>query len=335
MTNQPTPNPKRDTFTITPQPPSTPPKGFDGGYWQAPQRFPVVLFLIGVTFFIMACLIIGGVGYLALQDEATPKPTQNIVAEDLTATPIIVGGVTDFAPIIASPTHTAAPTATEFELATNTPIEELILTATFTFIPPTQLPPTNTATSTRTPTITPSLPATITPSVTASPTLTLTASATFTPSLTPLYSDTPTNTVPPPTITPDTGGHLVRLFYDDWSFYAWNGSTQQLAISNFVFEAIDTDGNFAGYRLEGGLWAQFYAYLEAGKCVAMEVTTAPSWLRPTQCWVYNAVLTPQSHYTTIFWFDRPNMAGFRVMWQDVEIGQCETGVGECNIYVPR
>ena len=346
MSNQP-PNLKRDTFTITPQPPSAPPKGFDSGYWENPRRFPVVLFMIGVGLIIVACLIMGGVGYLVLKDDTPPEPTEDSVAQDFTATPIIVGGVTDFAPIVMSATSTPLPTAIQIDLATNTPAEELFPTATFTFVPPTQLPPTHTTTPTHTPTITSSFTATTTPSITptfthtVSPTQTLIPSATPTPSHTPLYSATPTRTltpsltIPPPTVTPDTSGQLVRLFYDEWSFYVWNGSTEQIRLSNLVFEAIDANGNFAGYRLEGALWAQFYAYLEVSKCTAVEITTAPGWLRPTQCWDYNAVLTPQGHYSTIFWLERPTVAGFRVLWQDVEIGQCATGVGECNVYVPR
>lgn len=348
MTNQQLPNPKRDTITITPQPPSEPPKGFGSGYWQ-PSRFPVALFIIGIGFIVLAVAILGGVGYVLLQLDETPEPVADRSdIEHPTATLLIIGGgATEFAPIVTSMTSTASNTPTQLDLVTNTPAEDVLPTATFTFSPPTQLPPTNTSSPTRTPTITATFTATVTASPTstftptASPTLTLSPSNTHTPSVTPLYSATPTRTltpsltVPPPTLTPNTSGHLLKLFYDEWSFYAWNGSTQQFAISNLVFEAIDANGNEAGYRLEGSLWAQFYAYLEVSKCVAVEITTSPSWLRPTQCWDYNAVLTPQTHYKSIFWLDRPNVVGFRVLWQGAEIGLCETGVGQCSVYIPR
>lgn len=339
--NVPNPNQKRDTITIQPQPPSEPPKGFNSGYWEKSQRFPVTLFVVGLGLIIVACLIIGGVGYVILQEDETPEPTDASVAEDATATPIIVGGGTDFAPIVQSPTATISPSPTVLDLATNTPDEEIVPTATFTFVPPSPLPPTSTLTATRTPTATQTPSPTSTFTATHTPTITLTASQTLTPSLTPLISDTPSPTVtpsltsPPPTITPITNGHLLRLFYDNGSFYAWNGSTQQLRMSNLAFEAIDGQGNSVGYRFEGQLWAGYYPYLEASKCAALEVTTASSWLRPTQCWDYNAVLTPQDHYTTIFWRDRTNVTAFRVLWQEVEIGRCDVGRGECNVYVPR
>lgn len=127
----------------------------------------------------------------------------------------------------------------------------------------------------------------------------------------------------------------MRLVYDQNSFYMWNTADDQIAMGLLTFEAIDSGGVYAGYRLYGTRWAEFYPYLERGKCAAIEITQSSPWLRPEYCFDYNAILTPQRTYEIVFWLEREGATQFRVLWDDVEIARCPLGNGQCEIFIPN
>lgn len=238
--------------------------------------------------------------------------------ESATATAIVV---LETAPVVLAMPTNEIPSVTISVIAINTPLAIANSpSATYTFSPPTPLPPTSTPTLTNT------------PSLTATPTLT--PSATVTPSLTLTITAIPqiiaaTNTLLPPSPLPQ--GRLVRLFYDNSSFYLYNTTIQQISSASLAFEAVgDTS-----LRFEGNRWAQFYGFIEGGNCVAIEVTTGPTWLRPSQCRFYNAIVTPQTNSRLLFWLIRGGISQFRVLWNEQEVGRCTIGAGTCEVYLPQ
>jgi hypothetical protein len=130
-------------------------------------------------------------------------------------------------------------------------------------------------------------------------------------------------------------GDLLRFIYDDSGFYVWNGADERLSLSRLGFEAVDANGFMVDFKLSGERWAQFYPYLEAGKCAAVELTDAVTNLRPAECRGFNAILTPERRYTINFWLSRPEATGFRVLWDSVVIGQCPTGQNTCEVILPH
>lgn len=155
----------------------------------------------------------------------------------------------------------------------------------------------------------------------------------------------PTETpLPPPTPTEETAaaeatiaypnGHRFVLLYDENSFYAYNPEPDRLRASSLSFEALNNGGNTVGYAFQGSSWAQFYSFIEQGKCMRIEINRAPSYLRPGQCSVYNSTVTPRTDDVMIFWTDRPSVTQFRVLWDGQEVGRCEIGAGSCEVYLP-
>lgn len=258
------------------------------------------------------------------------------------ATPLLVEGPTERATDTATfpATVTIAPSST----ATIMPESEAVAiaqdgtigpTSTFTLAPPTQLPPTATATLIHTPTPTNTPTATYTPSRT--PTPTTTPSPTTTPTLTLTPSSTPTPTITPTspfTAIPYPDGRRMQLYFDANSFYIYNPTSTELRTENITLEGLTAQGQPTGKRFSGRLWAQFYAGLEPGKCVAIEITQSSPWLRPAACQDYNAIITPQRSARTTFWLNDDETVAFRVLWRDELIGACSLQRGICDIYFP-
>lgn len=204
-----------------------------------------------------------------------------------------------------------------------------IFTPTYTFAPPSPLPPTSTATLTQTwtPSFTPTV--TLTPSATL--TFTLTPTGTLTPSATPTATITPTS---PFTAIPFPDGRRLQLYFDENSFYIYNPSNTELLTAQITLQSIDSAGNLTGNSFSGSLWAQFYRAVEPSKCVAIEITQSSPWLRPSVCSDYNAIITPQRSASTTFWLARAGTSAFRVLWQERVIGECSLQRGICDIYFP-
>jgi serine/threonine-protein kinase len=311
---------------------------------------------LGIVLVIIALLILVGVGVLVLggdkddndntaQSDSGDTSTQTSVAATATGSiPTIV--VIDPTQVDISPESTVADNppetpnqsvdvfatrvtltpredraeigATEPDTQTPTP------TLTFTLVPPTTLPPTNTAspTDTITPSPIPTETHTLMPTIpTATPTEVV---AILTPS--PL---TPTILYP--------NGHQIRLLYDENSFYLWNPSQPQLRVIPFMFEPLDSSGLPTERRFEGLAWTQFYGFVEAHACVSMEITQSSPWLRPRQCRYHNALLLPPRNSELVFWIQHGDAVEFRVMWDGEEIGRCPMANSEqqCDVFIPQ
>lgn len=291
----------------------------------------------GLVVIVLALSAIGAITLAALvqnDDKKQPTPTQTEAPPSATA--FVIVGMID------------VPTATEVPPSlTPIPPSPTVgsATLTFTFAPPSPLPATMTPSATRTPsptaTFTASHTPTTTPTPSDTPTITPTATNTTTPqppTLTYTPSHTPTTTLTATPVGPTVAypnGRPVRFFYDDYSFYMWNIHSQQIAVSSISFEGLDSTGEPTTNRMSGELWAQFYGYIESTKCTAIELTAAPGWLHPSQCWDYNAILTPQQSSRIVFWtFGSQGNQQFRVLWNEVEVARCEISAGECSVYLP-
>jgi len=145
----------------------------------------------------------------------------------------------------------------------------------------------------------------------------------------------PTNPVPTvaPVATPS--GPRLMMFYNLTSFYLYNPNRDMdIRVSELSFESLDENGELSGYWLEGSRWSQFYSFVESFGCVILEVTKADGWLRPSQCRVNNAVITPAQEDDMVFWTQRAGVAQFRILWQGNEIGRCDVTATQCEVYLP-
>jgi tRNA A-37 threonylcarbamoyl transferase component Bud32 len=174
------------------------------------------------------------------------------------------------------------------------------------------------------------IPTLVSPS--ATPSATPTASSTPAPSLTPVPSSTPV--IEPSATVLYPGGHPLTLFYDDYGFYVWNPPGVKITVQPLAFEALNEDGSPAGVRFAGWRWSQYYPYLEGGNCVRIEMLAAPSYLRPAQCRRYNAQVSSEADSDLVFWVLRPGVVGFRVLWNEQEVGRCEFGAESCQVFLP-
>ncbi|PJF43766.1 MAG: hypothetical protein CUN55_07420 [Phototrophicales bacterium] len=230
--------------------------------------------------------------------------------------------------VAMTPTVTAS--ATLNSTMTQVAIHETsIPTATFTFSPPTRLPDTATPSPTRTST------------ASYTPTLTLTPSLTSTPSLTPSFTLTPTFTFTPSitptspyTAIPFANGRRVEVYFDENSFYIWNPNSTSIRLAPLFLQGLDANNQPTGKTFSGEIWAQFYHELEGGKCVAIEITQSSSWLRPSVCRDYNAIVTPQRTSRSVFWLSDGRTVAFEVLWSEQLVGQCSLSMATCDLFLP-
>ncbi len=292
------------------------------------EKLPWGFIFGGLAIVIAAMAALGFIAVMVLSDtdDGTDPPTST--KPQATATYLIIGN---------RPTTTSSPVESPTSRPSDTALPSTH-TPTFTFVPPTQLPATSTASPTQT--YTPTATLTLTATTTSTATVTATYTPSNTPTITPTLADTLTPTPVPPTHTPPgptvayPDGRPVRFYYDDYSFYMWNPGQEQIAVSPLAFEALDSYGISAGPRFSGGTWAQFYFAIEGRNCMAIETTQAPGWLRPDQCIFYNAVVTPQRTSRQVFWVQREGITEFRILWNEEEIARCPVGTGECVVYLP-
>lgn len=183
---------------------------------------------------------------------------------------------------------------------TNTPLPAVAIVtviATATPLPPTQIP-------------------TEVPANTVAPTLTATD-------------------LPEPTATIlHPNGRLIKLFYDEYSFYMLNLDEGPIMVASISFESLNAVGETARFSFSGLNWASFYDLLESGRCNRIETTLAPIYLRPGQCPGYNATITPIIGDEKVFWSSLNNIASFRVLWDGQEVGRCLVNDRICDIYLP-
>jgi hypothetical protein len=227
--------------------------------------------------------------------------------------------VIDPAAMIAEATVTATaipPTAT----STITPDAAMTaLAATETAVA--AIPPTDVATAVATAT------ATATPAPTDTATATATATATETPTAIPTAEPSPTQDL--------TNNHRVRFFYDDYSFYIWNPEPVSLNVAAFSFEALDNNGEPAGYVFRGRTWADIYPFLEEGRCNRIRPVALPETPAPSVCSEFNASLTPGRDEDNLFWMPHNGLVNaFRVYWLGDVVGTCPRVTGVCEVLVP-
>ena len=198
-----------------------------------------------------------------------------------------------------------------------------------------------TATATATATMpTPSPTATetaviIPPTDAATNVATLVATPTTTPSPTPQPTAEPTAEPSPTQPAPISEGHLVRLFYDEYNFYIWNGEASSLNIAPLSFEALTDSGETAGYIFRGRAWADIYPFLEATYCNQLRLVAAPETAVPFVCDNFNAALTLARDDDGLFWLPRAgNVSSFRVYWFGDVVGQCPLITGICELLLP-
>jgi hypothetical protein len=270
---------------------------------KAPSTRHLTAWLIVASVIAIALLVVTGMALLPLLSySASPSPTA----------------------LVIQPTTVTPPTATLTDTAlppTDTPVPSM----------PTLVDSVSMVISTDTP-----IPPTATPiPPTATPTL---ADTTMPPTAT---SIPPTTTPIPPTATPlptvlYPNGRQIQLLWNEASFYALNMSGDSIWVSQLKFEALHTDGYPLPYVFSGGLWSQFYGRLEPQKCDAIEIEDAfPSMLlKPGQCGGYNAIMTPETGDSTLFWIARNAVTQFRILWNDQEIARCAIADTSCIVFLP-
>lgn len=198
---------------------------------------------------------------------------------------------------------------------------------------PVPTPPTPT-TPAATATVATATPAVVVDSPVASPTP-LPASPTATSSPVPSPAPTGQSDLTPTIAFPD--GQRVQMFYDADSFYLWNPGGDRIAFVALVFEALNPEGQPAGYRFEGSQWAAtgFDALLSNG-CAGLKAFEA-SEQPPSRCVQVNSLRAPtlaQIEAEVGFWLSRPNVNTFRILWNEGEVARCKTGAQTCEVFLP-
>jgi hypothetical protein len=167
-----------------------------------------------------------------------------------------------------------------------------------------------------------------------------TAALTSTPALTAETTPEATQPVEPgagaATPTPLQDGTRLELLYDGSSFYLYNPNRTRLStVRSLAFEALDASGSPLPYRFEGSEWARFSPNIEPDWCAGLEISQAVRHLKPGVCQNYSAVRTPPTFTDTrVFWTAREGSAGFRVLWDGLEVARCALAGGRCDIRVP-
>lgn len=241
----------------------------------------------------------------------TPAPTTVLSDTPLPSNTPEPATVANSTPLPASTmTHTAIPssTPTNTVMPSSTPMNTVIPSST----PINTLAPTSTPTNTVTPTNT------LAPTATVLPPTTAPQQVVATPLPTVLYPN----------------GRRIQLYWDDYSFYAWNGSGSSVRVSPLLFEALDANGNPLSYAFEGGQWSRFFHSVENNKCDGLEIGRAPAWLRPGQCRGYNGVVNPTPDDPMVFWTGHGGSTRFRVLWNGQEVARCDNIALACQVLLP-
>ena len=179
----------------------------------------------------------------------------------------------------------------------------------------------------------------VTPETLASPTsvpIQILPAATDAPPATQPEQPTTTPAVPAalPTILHPDGYQLV-LSYTERGFYLRNPGDVVIDAERIAFQALNSAGEPIDVRFDGKTWAQLLPKIEGGRCDMLEIArTAAYLLRPPECLVFNAQKTTQSHSSEVFWLPTDQIAAFRVLWDQEEVGRCDLASRGCVVYVP-
>jgi hypothetical protein len=154
-----------------------------------------------------------------------------------------------------------------------------------------------------------------------------------------------TPTAEPPTAAPVAtvkypNGKRFRLFYDDNSLYLLNLSESVVSIYSVAFERLSTT-DVPLNRFDGWRWAEFYPNSKPDWCMAIEILSSPSYLRPPECAKgYLSTRTPTRDDPVMFWTSQEGSHQFRVLWRASgqqeweEVARCEIGAGTCEVFFP-
>ncbi len=225
-----------------------------------------------------------------------------------------------------TPTDTASPAPTETvpPSPTGTATEAAVVVVVPSVTPtPTTPPPTPMPSSTETPTDT-----LVPPTSTPQPTWTLLP--TFTP-LPPTPTATSGEPLPPTVLYPN--GHRFMLVYDNTALFMRNLSSDRMEVKPFAFERLDSAGNPSN-RTEGSRWAQFYPYIYPQACIRIIILDLPAYLSPPSCQGVNSEIWAESGRDLDFWTPKEGSTQFRVLYNGEEIGRCTISAGECEVFTP-
>ncbi len=154
------------------------------------------------------------------------------------------------------------------------------------------------------------------------------------PTIAPEPTAVPPTSIPEPT-TAYPNGRRVILFYNENSFYFYNSTNNRIDMRPISFEAIDENGDPLRYRFNADKWTQFYTYVDAGNCNAVEIYRESGYLNPPQCASLNATVTPERDTDEVFWINKPGTAQIRISWNGNEIARCELDVERCVVFLPQ
>jgi serine/threonine protein kinase len=148
----------------------------------------------------------------------------------------------------------------------------------------------------------------------------------------------PSTPVAVPTVKYPNGKRFM-LYYDNNSLYLLNLSESVVSIYSVAFERLDAASGAPLNRFDGWRWAQFYPNSKPDWCMAIEILSSPSYLRPSECTKGNlSTRTPTRDDPVVFWTAQEGSQQFRVLWKqggpEEEVARCEIGAGTCEVFFP-
>jgi hypothetical protein len=346
-----------------------------------PRREAQRLILLAILVSFVAVIFFGIIFLFVLFNNLTPSAQataafataveERIMTRNANATSIAASAVTDTSTPSLTPTTDSTATAEILALMAQQSTDMAVTTfaqgtreastaialletqsAQLTADAPTNTPlPTDTPLPTATATLTPSDTATITPNASETAAFELAGSSTAVAQQTAIIIEQTSvhqtavaeqqalATQAPTEMFPE--GRLIKLYYNDGSFYTQNTASLRIRLSRLAFQALASGGEeFASERFESTSFIAVsnYSFVDGdGRCVGIEFfTSETSPLEPEACEPasnYNALLNMSINTSSIFWRPKEDIAQFAVFWDEQEIARCPTNTGYCEVRV--
>lgn len=136
-------------------------------------------------------------------------------------------------------------------------------------------------------------------------------------------------------------GRLLKLYYNDGSFYIENTATRRIRLSRLNFQGLNSSGEgFASdvFETTRFIAVSNYNFIDGdGHCAGIEFYTSDTpALEPEACEPasnYNALLRMSINTSSVFWRPEAEIAQFAVFWDGNEIARCPTNTGYCEVRV--